>query len=546
MDQRRLMIAIALSIAVVLVYNELVVRPRQRAGSAESPLPEGPVTGSVPPTTSPVAAQPGATPAAAAPVVGGGYLSFDPGSAPPIVVETDLFRATVTPVGGRFSSFALKNYRRSVEPDSPPLDLVEHADLLPLTLDLGPGESDAAVVYTPGTQTVSVEGGATATLVLTGATSTGARIEKRIRFAGDSYLMDVDVSFAGGGDSRTIGLVVPRLSHEGLGSGTGSATRELGLAFSEGKLVEKDYTGVGPGGKEPPKGESHGSSLWVGFGVPYFLSAAVVPSGNATATIEEAGSTPIGRIDEPSANGAATFRVFMGPKTRELLTAAGFELNRSLDFGWFWFIALPMLWALRQLHHVTGNYGIDIILLTGIVRVGTIPLTRKSFRSMREMQKLQPQLKRLQELYKDDQTKLQQEMMALYKSHNVNPFSGCAPMILQIPIFVGLYNALSHAIELRHAPFCLWITDLSSPERLTIAGTGIPLMTIFMGGTMILQQWLTPQQGDPTQRQMMMIMPLIFTYMFINFPAGLVLYWLVSNLLGIAQQYSMLRSTPRS
>jgi YidC/Oxa1 family membrane protein insertase len=203
-----------------------------------------------------------------------------------------------------------------------------------------------------------------------------------------------------------------------------------------------------------------------------------------------------------------------------------------------------MLYALRLLHTVTGNYGVDIILLTALVRIATIPLTQKSFKSMREMQKIQPQLKRVQEQYKDDQAKLQKEMMELYKSHGVNPFSGCAPMVLQIPIFVGLYNALLHAIELRHAPFALWITDLSSPERLMVAGVGIPVMTLLMGGTMLVQQWLTPQQGDPTQRQMMMIMPVVFTFMFFNFPSGLVLYWLVSNLLGIAQQYLILR-TPK-
>jgi YidC/Oxa1 family membrane protein insertase len=161
---------------------------------------------------------------------------------------------------------------------------------------------------------------------------------------------------------------------------------------------------------------------------------------------------------------------------------------------------------------------------------------------MKEMQRIQPQLKRVQEQYKDDQAKLQKEMMELYRSHGVNPFSGCAPMVLQIPIFVGLYNALLHAIELRHAPFALWITDLSAPERLMVGGIGIPVMTLIMGGTMLVQQWLTPQQGDPTQRQMMMIMPIVFTFMFFNFPSGLVLYWLVSNLLGISQQYLMLKS----
>jgi YidC/Oxa1 family membrane protein insertase len=133
-------------------------------------------------------------------------------------------------------------------------------------------------------------------------------------------------------------------------------------------------------------------------------------------------------------------------------------------------------------------------------------------------------------------------MMELYRRHRVNPFSGCLPMLLQLPIFVGLYNALLHSIELRHAPFALWIRDLSAPDRLMIAGVGVPVLTLLMGVSMFVQQWLTPQQGDPTQQRMMMFMPLVFTFMFINFPAGLVLYWLVNNVLTIGQQYVMMRS----
>jgi YidC/Oxa1 family membrane protein insertase len=282
----------------------------------------------------------------------------------------------------------------------------------------------------------------------------------------------------------------------------------------------------------------------VAFSVPFFAGAIVStsPAGDA-ASVEPVGSKTIVRLDEPLSGGKAGFKVFMGPKAKEILEEAGLDLNRLVDFGWFWFIAIPMLNALRWLHRITGNWGVDIILLTCIVRAATLPLTQKSFRSMKDMQRIQPQLKRLQEQYKDDQSKLQKEMMDLYKRHGVNPFSGCLPMVLQIPIFVGLYNALLHAIELRHAPFALWINDLSAPERLIMFGVGVPVMTILMGGSMLLQQWLTPQQtADPMQRQMMMVMPVVFTFMFFNFPSGLVLYWLVSNLLGISQQYLMLRA----
>jgi YidC/Oxa1 family membrane protein insertase len=160
-------------------------------------------------------------------------------------------------------------------------------------------------------------------------------------------------------------------------------------------------------------------------------------------------------------------------------------------------------------------------------------------------------MQKLRERYKDDQVALQKEVMELYRRHRVNPLTGCLPMVLQLPIFVGLYNALLHSIELRHAPFALWITDLSAPDRLLVPGipqslpligSGIPVLTLLMGASMFVQQWLTPQQGDPAQQRMMMFMPLVFTFMFINFPAGLVLYWLVNNLLTIGQQYWNLRS----
>jgi YidC/Oxa1 family membrane protein insertase len=156
------------------------------------------------------------------------------------------------------------------------------------------------------------------------------------------------------------------------------------------------------------------------------------------------------------------------------------------------------------------------------------------------MQKIQPELERLRQRQKDDPSAMQRDMMELYRKHGVNPFSGCVPMLLQIPIFVGLYNALLNAIELRHAPFLGWINDLSAPDYLVIAGVPIPVLVILMGASMLAQQWMTPMQGDPTQRRMMMFMPVIFTAMFLNFPSGLVLYWLVNNVISVAQQYAVM------
>src|SRR5207237_744844 len=181
-----------------------------------------------------------------------------------------------------------------------------------------------------------------------------------------------------------------------------------------------------------------------------------------------------------------------------------------------------------------------------LAKLATPPLTQSTCRNMREMQKIQPQMVKLRERYKDDQVALQKEMMELYRRHRVNPLSGCLPMVLQLPIFVGLYNALSHAIELRHAPFALWINDLSAPDRLPIPGipidtpligAGVPVLTLVMSASMFVQQWLTPQQGDPAQQRMMMFMPILFTSMFTNFPAVLVLYWPLYYVLSDDQPY---------
>jgi YidC/Oxa1 family membrane protein insertase len=536
MDQRRVVLAVVLSLVVVVAYNELVIGPRRTP-----PVPSGPDAMPPEPTTT------GTAPAAPEPPAGAptasANLSFEFGDAPPVVIDTDVWRATLTPQGGRLTSLQLKQFRKSVHGDSPLLELVEPANLLPLTLMLGPGESDAPVRYASAPSSLTLADGDAGEIVFTGETPSGLTLEKRVRFLGSAYVFDVDVRVRGSTVPPTIGMVLPQLEREGLGS-SGSTT-ETAVILSQGKLTETPLTEK----IEDLRPEQRSDARWIGFSVPFFAGAiASTGSTGGLARVERMGSRPIVRLEEPVVDGGVSFKVFMGPKSKEVLAEAGLELNRLIDFGWFWFIAIPMLNALRWLHRLTGNYGVDIILLTCVVRAATYPLTQKSFRSMKDMQKVQPQLKQLQEQYKDDQAKLQKEMMELYKRHGVNPFSGCLPMVLQIPIFVGLYNALSHAIELRHAPFALWITDLSAPEALTVPGIpfGIPVLTILMGATMLVQQWLTPQQGvDPTQRQMMMIMPVVFTFMFINFPSGLVLYWLVSNLLGIAQQYVMLGVPPK-
>src|SRR5262249_49767571 len=303
------------------------------------------------------------------------------------------------------------------------------------------------------------------------------------------------------GASRSIGLILTPMPLDGTGAAGGGTA----IALVDQRLTEKTLVDV----REQPIPLE--PAVLGGFSAQYFLSAAIPPGGPppvglaglgapAPVVLTAVDDVPLARLDTPLVDGEAQFAVYAGPRDREVLARAGQQLDRALDFGMFWFIAIPLLHALRALHGVTGNYGVAIIVLTTLVKVATIPLTQTTFRNMREMQKILSQMAKLRERFKDDQVALQKEMMELYRRHRLNPLTGCLPMLLRLPIFVGLYNTLSHAIELRHAPFALWIRDLSAPDRLMIGGIGVPVLTLLMGASMFLQQWLTPQQGDPTQQ----------------------------------------------
>jgi YidC/Oxa1 family membrane protein insertase len=292
--------------------------------------------------------------------------------------------------------------------------------------------------------------------------------------------------------------------------------------------------------------EFSGDISWTGFGHTYFLFALVPENGAQHKTsVHQAGAALAAAISGPTPT--ERYTLFVGPKELDVLKSVGKGIERAIDFGYFGFISMPLLYVLHFFHRFTASYGLDIIILTVLIKVLLAPLTHKSYMSMKQMQKLQPQMEKLKERFSSDKEKLNKEIKELYKRHGVNPLGGCLPMVLQFPVFIGLYNALSTPIELRHAPF-LWIKDLSRPDWESLPFTvpnwwpsalpsGLPVLTIFMGASMFLQQWMTPSAGDPNQRKLMLLMPLMFTFMFVSFPAGLTVYWLVNNLLSIGQQY---------
>ncbi len=290
-----------------------------------------------------------------------------------------------------------------------------------------------------------------------------------------------------------------------------------------------------PGNKVQILGKDH---QFIGFSSKYFLKAMSPESPDATlynflpqaeVPVVESSISTFNQKLSPGDVKTFKFNCYLGPKAEKELVAAGHKFDMSRDFGWFSGIARFLVRVLNIIQGFVGNYGIAIIIVTVLIKLVLFPLTHKSYKSMKAMSKLQPEIKILREQYSDDKNTLNQKMMELYRTHKVNPASGCLPMLLQLPIFLAFYRALYSSIELRHAEFFWWIHDLSAPDPYYVT-------PILMGATMVITQKMTPSSADPMQQKMMLAMPVVFTFLFLSFPSGLVIYWLMSNILSIAQQ----------
>ncbi|MGQ9645718.1 MAG: membrane protein insertase YidC [Thermodesulfobacteriota bacterium] len=333
------------------------------------------------------------------------------------------------------------------------------------------------------------------------------------------------------------------------------AKKDYGLRFSifkNQKVEKREFGGAGASGCtpgcsapkrriEPFEFSEKGDIRWYCFEGEYFAALLIPPPTDRSVTVAVKGDERnllkvrgiLSPISIPPKQAIKVpYRIYLGPKEIGPLRDLGVGGEKLVDFGFFSIVAKPILWFLKLTNRVTGNYGIDIIIMSILIKIIFLPLTQISMKSMKEMQKVQPEMNRLRQTFKNDKVRLQQEMMLLYKRRKINPMSGCLPMLIQIPVFIALYNALQNAIEMRHAPFFWWIRDLSAKDPIYIT----PLI---MGATMVLQQKMTPTSADPTQAKMFMLMPIMFTFLFLSFPSGLVLYWLVNNVLSIAHQYYM-------
>ena len=284
------------------------------------------------------------------------------------------------------------------------------------------------------------------------------------------------------------------------------------------------------------------SGGWIGFSQHYFLSAWVPPgnSVNSYTTRKNGNNEYLGEFTStsftvaPGEIGTWSMGFYAGPKDQYVLAEVSPNLDLTIDYGFLWFLAAPIYWLLRQIDSVIGNYGVSIIMLTLVVKVLFYKLSETQYKSMADMRRLMPKMQQLRESYGEDRIKLQQATMALYKKEKINPFGGCLPMLVQMPVFIALYWVLMESVELRHAPFVLWLEDLSVRDPFFI----LPLL---MGATMYLQTSLSPAPADPIQAKVMKFMPVMMTVLFLWFPAGLVLYWLTNGLLGIAQQWYITR-----
>lgn len=535
--EKRAFIAVILSILIIILYQEYMRRfhppaqPPAQETAGQAVREEGPASQALP-APQPPRPLPAPTEAVRnAPVR-------------EVTVETPDYIARFTSQGGRLASFRLKRYRAGVEADSPLIDMVSAGAGVELPLGLRlqetPTGADREIVYEVRGVDLNLEAGAAGSLAFVGATPSGRRIVKQFTFSGSSYAVEVAVSIDGAPQGAGL-LFTTRGENKGV---KGDALFEGVIALRDGDIVREWPDDIEDRMKidEPLS--------WIGFGHTYFVAALIPADGveaEATVTRRDRGFVmeARGRAAAPG-DGAVRYRLFMGPKVLSLLESFDRGLEQSIDFGYFAFIAVPMLHALNFFHTYTRNYGLDIILLTVLIKLLLWPLTQKSFVSMKRMQKLQPQMQRLKDKFGDDKTRLNKEMMDLYKRNHVNPLGGCLPMLLQFPFFIGFYNALLTPIELRHASF-LWITDLSRPDweslPLSVFGyeVGIPVLVLLMGASMFIQQWMSPAIGDPNQRRMMMLMPLVFTVIFVSFPAGLTIYWFVNNILSIVQQYMINR-----
>jgi len=535
--EKRLILAIVLSFLVLMGYQYFVVKPNKPnvappvTPSATSTAPAVPGTAGAAQENrqeAPAEGKPAPAEAVPAPDLGAvaGQAEKD------VVVETSLYKAVWTNKGGVLKSWKLKNHKNSLKED---LELVPamagEIGRYPFSLGL----DDAAFagllnssLFEVSQTALDLRDGASGELRFVFSDGASVKAEKVFRFTGGSYALEMEIRVWKNDQPVSpsvlwgpgIGNPTPAELKQSYNFSTGSAVYTGGKVT---RMIERKY-----------KAEQSAYNFvdWAAYEDNYFVAMFVLPSqkGQAVFRKETAGQAPAFFIYVTGPR-----RAYIGPKDAEALKAFGNDAKKVISFGMFGSIAEILLVVVRFFHKLIPNWGIDIILLTIVIKIIFFPLTYSSTKSMVKMADLQPKVKALRAKYKKSKSDIAQrrlmneEMMKLYKEHGVNPAGGCLPMLIQLPVFWGVFRMLVVSIEFRHAPFALWITDLSVRDPYYVT-------PVLMGITQFISQKMTPTSADSSQAKMMLIMPFVMTIFFMNFQSGLVLYWLTTNVLQIGQQ----------
>ncbi len=462
-----------------------------------------------------------------------------------VAVITDVLDLRIDPQGGDVVYAALPQHKLTRDSDRPYVLLSDgegrsYVARSGLQLDGHSGR----IAYSPEQTEYRLAEGDERLEVDLHAEVNGVEVIKRFAFERGSYAVDVEYYLANGTEEPVTARFIGQLARDdssdpSSGPALGMSSY-LGAAYStpEDRYQKVDFEAIQGGNFENREAEGG----WVAIIQHYFVSAWAPPQNqqNLYYATTDSRDRNVAAFAGPMANVAAEGEarlgatLYMGPKVQDYLEAVAPNLKLTVDFGWLWFIANPLFWLLDKIQDVIGNWGWSIVLLTLLVKLALWPLSAKAYKSMARMRKLGPEMQRLKEQYGDDRQKMSQEMMKFYQKEKINPLGGCLPILVQMPVFIALYWMLLESVELRHAPFMFWIQDLSVKDPFFI-------LPILMGASMFVQQLLNPTPPDPMQAKIMRMLPVVFTFFFLWFPAGLVIYWVVNNIISIAQQYVITR-----
>ncbi|NHN77102.1 membrane protein insertase YidC [Azotobacter chroococcum] len=553
MDIKRSILLVALAVVSYL----LVLQWNQDYGQAPLP-PQNAVAQNATPALPEVAS---ATPLASVdvPTAGSETRTLDTavGSASPdlIQVRTDVLEVAIDPRGGDIVQLKLPQFPRRQDHPEIPFQLFDNGSerlylaQSGLTGASGPdARASGRPLYVSEQRSYQLADGQDSLVVELKFSEAGVDYTKRFTFKRGAYDLEVRHLIANHGEQPWSGNLFAQLKRDA--SADPSSTTATGTATYLGAALwtaDEPYKKVSMGDMDDKSLRETVQGGWIAWLQHYFVTAWVPnkdDSNLVTTRKDSQGNYIIGftgpALNIPAgASGETVTRLYAGPKNQKQLEALSPGLELTVDYGFLWFIAQPIFWLLGVIHALLGNWGWSIIVLTIIIKLAFFPLSAASYRSMGRMRAVAPKLQALKEQHGEDRQKMSQAMMELYKKEKINPLGGCLPILVQMPVFLALYWVLLESVEMRQAPWLGWIVDLSIKDPYFI-------LPIIMGATMFFQQTLNPTPPDPMQARVMKLMPIIFTFFFLWFPAGLVLYWVVNNVLSIGQQWYITRQIEKA